>query len=337
MRAAIDQAKKGLGFTSPNPAVGAVLVVEGKIAATGYHRRAGAPHAEIECLKAYRQPVQNADTLYVTLEPCSTTSRTPPCAETITSAGVRNVVVGAVDPNPQHQGRGIESLRAAGVTVRTGVLAEECSSLNEAFSKWIQTKRPLVIVKCGMTLDGRLTRHPDEERWITRPTARRHANRLRAQVDAILIGAETLRTDNPRLTVRGLPGARQPWRVVLSRSERLPERAHLFTDRYADRTLVFRNEPLDAVLDSLGQKEVTSVLIEGGGDVLGQAVDQHLIDRVQIYFGAILTGGPVPAFAGRGASTPAESMRLRNCQHQRIGNDVFMSAQTVHGLGFSQY
>lgn len=337
MRAAINEAKKGLGFTSPNPTVGAVLVVEGRIAATGYHRRAGAAHAEIECLQAYRKPLQNTDTLYVTMEPCSTASRTPPCTEAITNAGVRKVVVGALDPNPQHQGRGIELLHAGGVTVRTGILAEECSALNEAFSQWIQTKRPLVVAKCGMTLDGRLTRRPDEERWITSPAARRHANRLRARVDAILVGAETLRTDNPRLTVRGVPGARQPWRVVLSRRERLPKTAHLFSDRFADRTLVFRNEPLDAVLDSLGQKEITSILIEGGGDVLGQALDQRLINRVEIYLGAIFSGGPVLAFPGRGASTPAGGVSLRDCQYQRIGNDVFISAQTAYGLGFSGY
>lgn len=336
MHAAITEARRGAGRTSPNPVVGAVLVVEGRVAATGYHRQAGALHAEIECLKSYRKSLGIDDTLYVTLEPCSTAGRTPPCTEAIINAGVRTLVVGAIDPNPQHQGRGIELLRAAGVNVRTGVLAGECSALNEAFNKWIQTKCPLIIAKCGMTLDGRLTRQPHEERWITSPASRRHANRLRARVDAILIGAETLRRDDPRLTVREIRGARQPWRVVLSCSGQLPEAANVFTDRFAERTLVFRNEPLDAVLHSLGQKEITSVLIEGGGDILGQALDQRLIDRVQIYLGAVFSGGPVVAFPGAGASSTAEGLRLRDIRYEQIGHDIFINAQASYGAPSSE-
>ena len=328
MRAAIREAQRGAGRTSPNPAVGAVLVANGRIPARGYHRGPGYPHAEIDCLKSYRKRLQPTDTLYVTLEPCSTTGRTKPCTEAILEAGVRTLVVGAIDPNPQHRGRGIELLRAAGLRVRVGVLEQECSALNEAFNKWIQTRLPLVIAKCGMTLDGRLTRRPFEDRWITSPAARRHANRLRAQVDAILIGAETLRLDNPRLTVREVRGARQPWRVVLSRSGQLPEAARVFKDRFSDRTLVFRDAPLDAVLHSLGKNEITSVLIEGGGDILGQALSQQLIDRVQIYLGAVFSGGPVVAFPGVGAVSTTAGVRLRNLRYEQIGDDVFISAQT---------
>lgn len=330
MRAALREAKRGLGHTSPNPAVGAVLVSGAAIVAKGHHSSAGSPHAEVDCLRRVPGPIAKHATLYVTLEPCSTVGRTPPCTRAIVQAGVKNVVIGAVDPNPRHSGRGMEALREAGVRVRAGILAEECSVLNEAFNKWIQTNRPFVIAKCGMSLDGRLTRPPGEGQWITSAAARKHANQFRTQVDAILIGAETLRRDNPRLTVRGVKAARQPWRVILTRSSRLPAKSHIFTDRFADRTLVFRERSLDAVLAELGKREVTSVLIEGGGDVLGQALDARLIDRVRIYLGPLFTGGPVIAFPGCGAGSTQSAMALRDVRYEKIGHDVFLTAATAY-------
>ena len=330
MRAALVEAAKGVGHTSPNPSVGAVLVVGDQIIARGHHRRVGAPHAEIECLADVRGSVPQRATMYVTLEPCSTTGRTGPCTDAIVRSGVKTVVVGAIDPNPRHAGRGIELLKAAGLNVRANVFADECSALNKPFNKWIQTGRPYVIAKCGMSLDGRLTPPPGEERWITSTESRRHANRLRAQVDAILVGAETVRADNPRLTVRAVRGARQPLRVIVSNSGRLPTDAHLFTDRFADRTLVFRNQTLDSVLVELGREEVTSVLIEGGGDVLGQALDARLIDEVQIYLGPVFTGGPVVAFDGRGAGATVEALRLRHPRYERISGDVFVTGEATY-------
>src|SRR5437016_1827666 len=272
MRAALNEAKKGLGQTSPNPAVGAVLVVGNRIVARGHHRRAGRDHAEVECLRNFPGAVPARATLYVTLEPCSTEGRTAPCADAILRAGVRNVVVGAIDVNPRHSGKGIVQLRNAGVRVQDGILAEECTRLNEAFNKWIVTGQPFVIAKCGMSLDGRLTRPPGESRWITGRAARRDANQLRARVDAVLVGAETVRADNPRLTVRGLRGARQPWRVVLTRSGQLPRQAYLFSDKFAVRTLIYKRKSLASVLKDLGKRGITSVLIEGGGEVLGQEI-----------------------------------------------------------------
>jgi diaminohydroxyphosphoribosylaminopyrimidine deaminase/5-amino-6-(5-phosphoribosylamino)uracil reductase len=206
--------------------------------------------------------------------------------------------------------------------VREGILAGECARLNEAFNKWIVIGRPFVIAKCGMSLDGRLTRPPGELRWITGRSARRHAHELRARVDAILVGAETLRMDNPRLTVRGIRRARQPWRVVLTRSGKLPQSAHLFSDRFASRTLIYRGKSLATVLKNLGKQGVTSVLIEGGGEVLGQALDARLIDKVHLYLGPILSGGPVIAFSGRGAENTANALRLRCVSYRRIGQSV---------------
>jgi len=322
MRAALSEAKKGLGQTTPNPAVGAILVVGNRIAARGHHRGAGRDHAEVECLRNFAARVPARATLYVTLEPCSTKGRTAPCTDAIVQAEVRNVVVGAIDVNPRHSGKGIVQLRNAGVRVRKGVLADECTQINEAFNKWIVTGRPFVIAKCGMSLDGRLTRPAGESHWITGHSARRHAHQLRATVDAILVGAQTVRADNPRLTVRGVPSARQPQRVVLCRSGNLPQNAYLFSDRHAPRTLIYRRKSLGAVLKNLGEREVTSVLIEGGGEVLGQALDARVIDKVQLYLGPILTAGPVIAFRGHGAETPASALRLQRVSYEQVGQSL---------------
>jgi diaminohydroxyphosphoribosylaminopyrimidine deaminase/5-amino-6-(5-phosphoribosylamino)uracil reductase len=240
-------------------------------------------------------------------------------------AGVRQVVIGATDPNPLHRGRGIDRLRAAGIEVRQNVLAAECAELNEAFNKWIVTGEPFVIAKCGMSLDGRLTRPPGEGRWVTGPESRRHAMQLRAQVDAILVGAETLRRDNPRLTTRGISGARQPWRIVLSRSGNLPRGSHLFVDRFAKRTLVYRRKTFRQVLGDLGRRQVTSLLIEGGGNVLSQAFDARLVDKVQFYLAPLLTGGAVLAVGGLGAGSTAEAAQVFQAHYERIGPDIVVT------------
>jgi diaminohydroxyphosphoribosylaminopyrimidine deaminase / 5-amino-6-(5-phosphoribosylamino)uracil reductase len=323
MREALKEAKKTEGQTSPNPAVGAVLVVDNRVVARGHHRGAGYEHAEIECLRNFGADVPVRATLYITLEPCSTVGLTGPCTDAILRAGIRKVVVGAVDVNPRHHGRGIKRLRDAGIKVREGVLAEDCARLNEAFNKWIVSQQPFVIAKCGMSLDGRLTRPSGESRWVTGPSARRHARRLRRRVDAILVGAETIRADNPRLTVRG---PRQPWRVVLTRSGNLPRQARLFSDQWARRTLIYKGKSLRSVLKDLGKRSVTSVLIEGGGQVLGQALDARLIDKVQIYLGPILTGGPVIAFSGYGAQSTSNAIRLGDVSYKRIGENVCITA-----------
>ena len=333
MRIALAEARKAVGQTSPNPAVGAVLVAQNRILARGCHHQAGKPHAEIECLRKFRRAVPKNATLYVTLEPCSTVGRTGACTEEIIRSGIKSIVIGATDPNPRHRGRGAEILRDAAIEVRSGVLAEECGRLNEAFNKWIATSIPFVIAKCGMSLDGRLTRPRKESRFITSGAARRHAQMLRKQVDAILIGAETLRIDNPRLTTRGRGRVRQPIRVVMTRSGEIPRNARIFTDRFAKKSFVYREVPLAGVLADLGQKNVTSVMIEGGGEILGHALDERLIDKVQIYIAPIFTGGPVVAFGGRGAVRTSDSAHLERITFEKIGPDICVTGYPKYDRG----
>src|SRR5256714_13586806 len=303
MRAALAEARKGAGLTSPNPAVGAVLVSKNKIVARGHHRGVGLPHAEIECLTTFGRDIPKNATFYVTLGPCSTIGRTGPCTDAIIQSGVRKIVVGTGDPNPKHSGRGIDLLKRRALDVAVGILSAECNDLNESYNKWIQTRIPFVIAKCGMSLDGRLTAPPSESQWLTSTASRRDAQKLRASVDAILVGAETIRADNPRLTVRGEPGAKQPRRIVVSHSGKLPRAARIFTDRFAKFTTVYRDIGLRGLLRKLGAHEITSVLIEGGGNVLGQALDERLIDKVHIYVAPIFTGGATVAFARAGADS----------------------------------
>ena len=324
MRAALREAKKGVGLTSPNPAVGAVIVARGKVVARGWHRGAGLPHAEVEALKKIRNARRT--TLYVTLEPCSTQGRTPPCVDAIIGAGIARVVIGAVDPNPAHAGRAAKILKKAGIEVTPGILENECRELNKAFNKWIVTKMPHVIAKVGMSLDGRITRPPGEGRWITSAASRADVHRLRAQVDAILIGAETLRADNPRLTVRGIRGAKQPWRVVLTRSGKLPLGSHLFSDAHTDRTLVFKNKPLHEVLRALGKRGVTSVLIEGGAKVLGDAFNRGLVDEAVFYIAPLVVGDSALAIA----DSVTRTFEIKNPQYKKFSSDIRISGEVKY-------
>ncbi len=335
MLAALAEAAKGVGLTSPNPAVGAVIVRKGRIIGRGWHHRAGQPHAEIEAIRSLTRPSQaEGATIYVTLEPCSTHGRTPPCVDAIIRAGFGRVVIGAIDPNPHHAGRGVTLLRAAGIQVTTGVQAEACVTLNAAFNKWIVSRKPWVIAKAGMSLDGRITRPPGEGQWLTSEASRADAMRLRARVDAILVGANTLRADNPKLTLRGLEGfdeKAQPWRVIVSRGRNpLPKTAHVFTDKHRDRTLVYCGKSLRAVLTDLGKRQVTAVLIEGGMRVLGDAFDRRLVDEVCFYLAPILCGGPAVGVGGRGAPSTLAAPSIENPEYTRIGDDLRLSGRVVY-------
>jgi diaminohydroxyphosphoribosylaminopyrimidine deaminase/5-amino-6-(5-phosphoribosylamino)uracil reductase len=327
MRLALREARKGLGTTSPNPAVGAVVVRDGQALATGFHERAGGPHAEVVALAALRDPgLATGATLYVTLEPCSTFGRTPPCTAAILAAGIGRVVIGSIDPNPRHRGSGINFLQTHGVRVTTGVLEKECSDLNTGFNRWITTGRPWVIAKFAQSLDGRLTRPPGESTWLTSERSRFRVQRLRATVDAILVGAETIRKDDPQLTVRVGRRCLQPWRVIVTRSGALPAGARVFTDEHRERTLVFQNSSWETVLDDLGRRGVTRLLVEGGGKVLGELRDRGLIDEVWSFFAPLLTGGPAVSVGGHGVLSNEEADILTDLSYHRLGSDLL-----VHG------
>jgi diaminohydroxyphosphoribosylaminopyrimidine deaminase / 5-amino-6-(5-phosphoribosylamino)uracil reductase len=330
MKLALAEARKGLGHTSPNPAVGAVIVKAGRVVATGYHRAAGGPHAEIEAIRALKNPTQaRGATIYVTLEPCSTHGRTPPCSASIIKSGLTRVVYGATDPNPAHAGRATHILEAAGISVTSGVLATECTTLNTEWNHWISSGFPWVIAKCGMSLDGRIGSHP-ESRWITNEASRVDAMKLRSRVDAILVGGETIRTDNPHLTLRPKESGRQPWRVIWTKTGRLPKSANVFSDGHKDRTLVFEGASLNETLAALGRMEITSVLIEGGGRTLGEAFDQRLVNRVAFYLAPQFLGGPIPAIGDSGISLPQQAARLREVTFSRIDSDIKIEGVVHH-------
>jgi len=327
MRRALDEARRGHGLTSPNPCVGAVVVKDEVLLGRGWHRKAGGPHAEVEALRGLDA---RGATVYITLEPCSTRGRTPPCVDALIAAGVARVVWGVDDPNPQHSGRAAEFLTAAGIIVNTGVLQDECGEMIAPFAKLITTGLPWVIAKAGMSLDGRITRPAGEGRWITGEAARADAMRLRAQCDAIIIGAETLRRDDPALTLRGPdipPEKLQPWRIILTNSGDLPSGAKVFTDEHRDRTLVMRDQPLDAVLHDLAGRGVMSVLIEGGGTVLAHAFSSGLVDEVTFYTAPVIAG------TGRSvvdaASFSGGSIALRFTGTEMTGPDLKLRARVI--------
>ena len=248
MAQALNLAKRGYGTTSPNPMVGAVLVKAGRVIGSGWHHQAGKPHAENEAIAAARrmgEDVRGA-TLYVTLEPCSTHGRTPPCTEAILRERIREVVVGETDPNPEHGGRAFARLKRAGLVVHRGVMAADCTRLNEGFNHWIVHRTPFVIVKAGMTLDGKIATSSGESKWITSPAARMEAMRMSRGVDAILVGINTVVADDPSLTYRAPTKrevrARDLRRIVLDPAARIPLNKKLISDEFASLTTVVVSE-----------------------------------------------------------------------------------------------
>lgn len=370
MRLALRLARRGHGRTSPNPMVGAVIVRAGKVMGTGWHRRAGLPHAEVEALEAVRRAGEDPRdaTLYVTLEPCSTQGRTPPCTAAIVESGIRRVVAAATDPNPSHAGRGFELLRQAGVQVETGVLAGEADRLNEAFNHWVVERRPFVTVKVAMTLDGRIATRTGESKWITGPAARQVAMRWRAGADAVLVGVGTVLADDPALTVRrgGEPvsAKRQPLRIVLDSRARTPVTSRLLTDGMAGRTLIVVTDraPRDRVraltgrvevltapvegtgadparsridlewlLDHLGGRPVVNLLVEGGGTVHGALLDRGLVQRFLGFYAPLMVSGErAPrALGGEGAGGWEGIRQLAQVESRRVEPDWLLTGRVV--------
>jgi diaminohydroxyphosphoribosylaminopyrimidine deaminase/5-amino-6-(5-phosphoribosylamino)uracil reductase len=324
MRVALREAAKAVGLTSPNPPVGCVIVKGGKILARGHHRRAGGPHAEIEAMQDLKARALQGSTVYVTLEPCSSQGKTPPCVSAIKRAGIARVVYGSKDPNPENNGRAGRILRGCGIKVEGGVLRERCDAVIRPWSKFISTGMPWVIAKAATSLDGRLTRPGNEGQWLSSEASRADAGKLRGEVDAILIGAGTLRNDDPALTLRDRAALRrgkgQPLRVVLSRSGRLPKKAQMFTDAHRDSTLVYRGRTLRAVLKDLAIKHgCASVMIEGGGKLLGDAFAKRLVDEACLYIAPIFCG--VKGVPLVGAAVPA-SQELLEPSVKRFGKDL---------------
>ncbi len=350
MRLAIKEASRALGRTAPNPAVGAVIVKGGKVIAKGYHHAAGLPHAEIEAFKelearswklgkkkegAKKSPQlltpksqlpAAGSTLYVTLEPCSSHGKTPPCTEAIIASGVTRVVYGATDPDKRHRGKAAWILRKAGIDVVEGVLAKECAALNAHWNHRASTGLPWVIAKAGMSLDGRID-SPPHRRWITSAASRKEAMRLRATVEAVLVGGGTVRTDDPCLTIRGIKlpkGHPQPWRIVWSRSGMIPPKCKLLTEGHRDRTIILKGMPLRAALKELARRGISSVLIEGGGHTHGEAFRRKLVNEVRFFIAPVIQGGKVPTVSD--SISPAQ---LTDVICSKIGSDIMISAMVA--------
>jgi diaminohydroxyphosphoribosylaminopyrimidine deaminase/5-amino-6-(5-phosphoribosylamino)uracil reductase len=337
MRLAIKEAARAMGKTAPNPAVGAVIVKNGRLLSKGFHHSAGLPHAEIEAIRKLVPDFQlqpsafsfqplplSGSTLYVTLEPCSSHGKTPPCTEAIIAAGITRVVYGATDPDKRHRGRATKILRKVGIEVTEGILSEECSSLNAHWNHRNTTRLPWVIAKAGMSLDGRID-SPPHRRWITSDASRKAAMHLRASVEAILVGGSTVRTDDPSLTIRGIKLAKnnpQPWRVVWSRSGILPKKSKLLTDAHRDRTFVLTGMSLQSALKELDRRGISSVLIEGGGHTLGEAFRRELVDEVRFFIAPVIQGGNVPAVSGH-----ISHAHLTDVTYTKIGSDVMISGK----------
>ena len=353
MKDALRQARKGLGRTSPNPAVGAVVVKDGRVIARGYHRRAGLPHAEVEALDRAGRNAEGA-TLYVTLEPCNHQGRTPPCTEAILSRGIRHVVVGMKDPNPDVAGGGCEFLARNGVRVTTGVLEAECRRLNEAFIHFVTRRRPFVMVKSALTLDGWTATATGHSRWITNEQSRAFVHRLRDRCDAVMVGLGTVLSDDPALTTRLKRGnGRDPMRIIVDTHLRTPPDAKILNHcsdaetciaagpavapdhrKVYDRpgvsvlTCPLKNGRIDlaVLMDMLGKMSVTSLLVEGGAAVVGSLIREGLVDKFYVFKAPKILGGGdgVPMASGPGPRTMEGALLLRDIRIRRFGDDLLL-------------
>jgi diaminohydroxyphosphoribosylaminopyrimidine deaminase / 5-amino-6-(5-phosphoribosylamino)uracil reductase len=344
MQRCLDLAQQAIGQTAPNPLVGSVIVKQGQVIGEGFHPKAGEPHAEIFALRQAGAAAQGG-TLYVNLEPCSHTGRTPPCAEAIVAVGLKRVVVGMVDPNPLVAGRGIDRLRQAGIEVVVGIAASDCQKLNEAFVHRILHQRPFGIFKYAMTLDGQIATSTGHSQWITSPAARQQVHQLRSASDAVIVGGNTVRQDNPHLTTHGI-SQHQPLRVVMSRSLDLPEAAHLwdtaiaptivFTTIGANPTLqshlraqgveVIELADLDpaAVMTQLYDRGCMTVLWECGGTLAAAAIGAGAVQKVWAYIAPKIIGGGSGQFSPIGAlglSQMTQALSLTDLNIQAIGPD----------------
>lgn len=344
MQRCLDLARQGAGRTAPNPMVGAVIVKGNTVVGEGFHPGCGRPHAEVFALQAAGDQAANA-TLYVNLEPCNHYGRTPPCTEAIIRAGVKRVVLGMIDPDPRVSGGGVARLRQAGIEVIEGVETQACLQLNEAFVYRIQRQRPFGILKYAMTLDGKIAASTGHSAWVTGPAARQWVHRLRGQCDAVIVGGNTVRRDNPQLTTHGQCD-RNPLRVVMSRSLELPETAHLWREDVA-RTLVFTSSQAaperlqqlqkrvevvvledltpDIVMEQLYQRGCATVLWECGGILAARAITEQRVQRVFAFVAPKIIGGDGLSPVGELAiERMDQALPLQQLQWSCIGDDLLV-------------
>jgi len=357
MRRAIELAKRGVGFTNPNPMVGAVIVKDGRIIGEGWHRRCGELHAERNAFAALTESAAGAD-IYVTLEPCCHYGRTPPCTEAIIEHGIRRVFIGSRDPNPLVAGKGAALLRGHGIEVTEDLIREECDEINPVFFKYITTKKPYVALKYAMTLDGKIATRTGESKWITGPEARSHVHELRGRYAAILAGIGTVLADDPMLNCR-IDGAHQPLRIILDSTLRIPEASALVRSakdypllvvcsaesEKADRlrqagvrveVLPGENGRTDpaALMSLLGEEKIDSVLVEGGGEIHEAFLAAGLGDHVYAYIAPKLFGGRTARspVGGSGIEHPAQCAMLENAKLTTLGSDLLLEYDITKGF-----
>ncbi|MFZ7112833.1 MAG: bifunctional diaminohydroxyphosphoribosylaminopyrimidine deaminase/5-amino-6-(5-phosphoribosylamino)uracil reductase RibD [Desulfatiglandales bacterium] len=362
MKEALRLAKKGLGRTSPNPAVGAVVVRDGKVVAGGYHKRAGGAHAEVEALNGLDGRAHERDVLYVTLEPCNHQGRTPPCTEAILKRGIKKVVVGMKDPNPGVAGGGCDFLRRQGVEVREGTLETECRRLNEAFIKYVTTGRPFVTAKSALTLDGWTATATGHARWVTNERSRRFVHGLRDRVDGLMVGVGTVLADDPALNTRlGARKGKDPARIIVDTHLRIPANARVMNldsisptilvlgeDVPSDRIGALKGQgavplicpvkngriDLAAMMDELGKMSITSLLVEGGAALMGSLIREGHVDKFYIFMAPKLLVGDdgVPMVSGPGPERMDQSLNLKALRLRRFGDDILIRGYPdVHG------
>jgi diaminohydroxyphosphoribosylaminopyrimidine deaminase/5-amino-6-(5-phosphoribosylamino)uracil reductase len=348
MELALTLARSARGRTWPNPMVGAVVVNEGRIVGMGAHLQAGTPHAEVHALTMAGEAACGG-TLYVTLEPCSHFGRTPPCADRVIEAGIRKAVIAMLDPNPRVSGRGAAKLRDAGIEVEVGLCEAEARELNEIFIHYITKRRPFVIMKTAMTLDGKIAASNGDSRWVTGSSARLEVHRLRDRVDAILVGIGTVLADDPQLTTRLPEGGKNPLRIIVDTHLRIPDEARVLDTRAA-RTLIACGEGADqarirslrergaevvclpvsdgkvclrSLMEELGRREIASVLVEGGAAINGSLLQEGLIDQVIAFIAPKLIGGSGPTpIGGPGFPRMQDAWELERVRVAHYGEDL---------------
>jgi diaminohydroxyphosphoribosylaminopyrimidine deaminase/5-amino-6-(5-phosphoribosylamino)uracil reductase len=348
MRRALELAEQGRGRTSPNPMVGCVVVRDGKVIGEGWHRKAGEPHAEINAIADAGCDIAGA-TLYVTLEPCCHQGRTPPCLDTLLKHKPARVVVAMHDPNPKVSGESIFRLRDAGIEVEVGVLEAEARKQNEAFVKFITSKMPFVIAKCGMSLDGKIATRTGDSRWVTSEESRRMVHQLRNEVDAILVGSRTVMTDDPSLTTRLEEGKiKDPIRILLDADDYLDANARVFHQESDAPTWVVAPESRDfggvaevikirrtkrgldmiELMHELARREVMTVLIEGGGTTHATAFNAGVVDKVMFFVAPKIVGGreAVTAVEGEGVERMSDAILLERMTARPVGEDLLIEA-----------